>query len=155
MSAPAASTASTSSPRRAKSADRIDGAIQGVCMSGLTSGETLQLLTVLLSRADDDIGRECRTRRLFVPIQCLEIIPNKLLVETRRARSDTVRIRRPEARRVGCQHLVDERELARLVHTKFELRIGNNDAAAQGMLGGEVVDGDRGIPYPCRQRRSD
>ena len=33
MSAPAASTVRTSSPSRAKSADRIDGAIHGVCMA--------------------------------------------------------------------------------------------------------------------------
>jgi hypothetical protein len=35
MSAPAASTVVTSSPRRAKSAESIEGAIQGVCMSRL------------------------------------------------------------------------------------------------------------------------
>src|SRR6478609_5370380 len=33
MSAPAASTASTSAPSRAKSADRMEGAIQGVFMA--------------------------------------------------------------------------------------------------------------------------
>src|SRR5579863_1395539 len=103
-SAPAASTASTSSPRRAKSAERIEGAIQDGCTvtapegSKVGSGQTRERLAVLLARARNDLGRQARTRWPLVPRQALQIVAHELLVEARRACARGVAVLRPEAR---------------------------------------------------------
>src|SRR5262245_43129473 len=54
MSAPALNTASTSSPRRAKSADKMDGAIQG-CMAASVLHDAAPLVDELV-RFNDLLG---------------------------------------------------------------------------------------------------
>ena len=84
---------------------------------------------VLLARAPDDFGRQARPGRTLVPVERLEVVAHELLVEARRAASRRVGIRRPEARRVGRQRLVDQRQRAALVDAELELRVGDDDAA--------------------------
>src|SRR5579862_9360716 len=131
-SAPAASTASTSSPRRAKSADRIEGAIQAFAMgaksnrSASAGRQTRERLAVLVAGARDHLRRQLRPGGALVPGERLEVVAHVLLVEARRARADTVGIGGPEARGVRGEHLVDEREGAGLVDAELELGVGDD-----------------------------
>src|SRR5579871_4842748 len=116
MSAPAAMTASTSAPRRAKSADRIEGAIQGVGMrlsggrGGFGPGQARQRLAVLGAGARDDFRGQVGAGRLLVPVERLQVVAHELLVEARRARADAVGVGGPEARGVRRHDLVDQGE---------------------------------------------
>src|SRR5208282_5212766 len=106
-SAPASSTASTSAPRRAKSADRIEGAIHAADMGNSLRGEPRQCLAILGAAARYHFRRQSGPRRTLVPVERLEIIAHELLVEARRTRAGTVSVGRPEARGIRGQHLVD------------------------------------------------
>src|SRR5215469_1837695 len=109
-SAPASSTASTSSPSRAKSADRIDGAIHAgsmgtvyptpirLCLRASLTGETRQGFTVLFAGARDHLRGQLRTRRLLVPVERFQVVAHELLVEAGRADPYTVAVRGPKAR---------------------------------------------------------
>src|SRR5579862_8741398 len=106
-SAPASSTASTSAPRRAKSADRIEGAIHASAMCAvyprrvaggeLSGGEPGERLAVLLAGACDHLRRQLRPRGALVPVERLQVVAHVLLVEARRTRADAVGVGRPEA----------------------------------------------------------
>src|SRR5580693_10133952 len=137
-SAPASSTASTSAPSRAKSAESIEGAIHGddmwrVSFSCSRPGQPGERLAILSAGARDDVGRELRSRRALVPVERLEIVAHELLVEAWRALARAISIGGPEARGIRGEHLVDEREGARGVHTELELGVGDDDAALAGV----------------------
>src|SRR5882757_5772170 len=87
--APALSTASTSSPSRAKSAERMEGAIQGVCMASVYAGRPLAsepggLLQqhMLMDPAHTCANTE-QLRRSGQPRQRLEVIGARLLDDVR------------------------------------------------------------------------
>src|SRR2546422_4423171 len=62
----------------------------------------------------DDLRRQRRRRRVAVPLplllQAREVVAQRLLVEARLAPPWLVAVRRPEARRVGREDLVDRSE---------------------------------------------
>lgn len=53
--------------------------------------------------------------------------------------ADLVLVSGPEARAVGCEHFVDEHDLARLVEAELELGVGNDDAAFLGILASLLI----------------
>src|SRR6202521_1826527 len=154
-SAPAASTASTSAPSRAKSAERIDGAIQTGSMATVkpiaidrnSSCQARERFAVLFAGARNDLGRQFRSRRLLVPVEGLQVVAYELLVEARRAHTPAIAVRGPEARGVRRQHFVDERQPAVAVDTEFELGVGDDDAAAARVFGREAIQRERGVAY--------
>src|SRR5439155_7767501 len=70
--------------------------------------QPLVRLQIFVARPGDNFGRELGRRRRLVPLQCLEIIADELLVEAGLAAAGPVLIGRPETRRVGRQHFVNE-----------------------------------------------
>ena len=82
---------STSSPRRAKSAERIEGAIQGARHEASLpdrrwrAGQAGEGLAVLLAGARDHLGGQLRARRRLVPVERLQVVAHELLVVARRA----------------------------------------------------------------------
>jgi hypothetical protein len=71
---------------------------------------------------------------LFVPVQRFEIVAHELFVEGRRAAADTVRVDRPEARRIRRQSFVDERERTGRMDSELEFGVGDDDAALRGRV---------------------
>src|SRR3954449_1592438 len=61
---------------------------------------------VALARPGDDVVGDRRRRWLLVPAGARRPVAHVLLVEARLRAADLVRVGRPEARRVGRQHLV-------------------------------------------------
>ena len=63
-----------------------------------------------------------------------------------------VAVRRPEARRVGREHLVAEDDRAVGAAAELELRVGEDDPALARVRGAELVDGDREAAQLLEQR---
>ena len=107
--------------------------------------------------AGHDIVGQRRRRRLTVPARGLDPVAHDLLVEARRADADVVLLDVPEARRIGRQDLVDERDLA-VDEAELELGVGQDDAALAGVVAAGLVDADRELaqllrPRPARPAR--
>src|SRR5262245_1292418 len=126
---PRAIISPTSCSRRSRT-----GNLQGL------PGEATVGLEVLVTRARNDVWRQRRHGWLFVPANGFEVIAHELLVEAGLRTAGPVRIRRPIARRVRGHHLVDEKQLARLVHAELELGVGEDDAVRGGVRGAELVE---------------
>src|SRR5262245_226564 len=71
------------------------------------SRQPLVSFQVLCLRFCDDLARQHWPGRFLVPIERLEIIADKLLVETRLAFARFVFIGGPKARRIGSQQLIN------------------------------------------------
>lgn len=83
----------------------------------------------------NDFRRKHWTWRLTIETNAIQPVANKLLVEARLVLPRLVDVGGPEPRGIGCEHLVDEHEVAILVETPLELGVGQDDAAS----GSEVV----------------
>src|SRR3954452_7133907 len=95
---------------------------------------------------DHVVGQRGRGRRL-VPTRARSPVAHVLLVERGLARARRVSVGRPEARRIGREHLVAHHDPARLgVATELELRVGEDDPALACVLGGELLQLDRDTP---------
>src|SRR6202022_881324 len=94
-------------------------------------------LYVFLSGLLNHIGGEAWHRRLLVPADRFEVVADELFVEALLRPAGPVQIARPEARRIGRQHFVDQnnRALLRSVHetAELELGVGDDDAAVFGV----------------------
>src|SRR5580658_10068382 len=88
---------------------------------------------IFVARGRDDVGRESRSRGLFVPADSFEIIANVLLVEGGLRFAGRVLVGGPETRRVWRQRFVDPDQFA-IEQAEFELRVGDDDAAGGGVL---------------------
>src|SRR5579864_1936846 len=79
----------------------------------------------------DDARRQRRCWRIAVPAAGaalgVEMVAQRLLVETRLRPAGLVGIDRPEAQRVRRHHLVDQDDLAISIAAEFELGIGNDE----------------------------
>src|SRR4051794_30619185 len=111
------------------------------------AGDALVGLAVEGAGALDHVVGEGRRGRRLVPARARCPVAHVLLVEGGLARSGRVAVSRPEARRVGREHLVAHHDPARLrVTAELELRVGEDDPALAGVLCGELVEVDRDPP---------
>ena len=94
-----------------------------------------------------DLVWQRRHRRLLVPPDLFQVVAHELLVEARLPVARLVLGPRPEARRVGRQHFVDEhdigRRIARADQAELELRVGDDDALRLGVRRAPAVDFER------------
>src|SRR5579872_1385446 len=97
------------------------------------SGQSLVRLAIFSARSVDNIGRQRRSGRLLRPADTFEIVANKLLIKRWLGLSGLIRIRGPEARRIGSQCFVDPDEFVSN-EAEFEFRVGNDDATRGGVL---------------------
>ena len=79
----------------------------------------------------------------LVPAERLAVVADELLVERRLWAAGRVLVGGPEARGVGRERLVSEHELTVRVDAELELRVGDQDPALGGVVGGEAVELDR------------
>src|SRR4051794_18134579 len=98
--------------------------------------DQLVALDVARPRALDDLRRHLRSGRRLVPPGARGPVAHVLLVEARLAAAGLIALRRPVARRVRCQHLVADRQLAVVVEPELELRVGEDHAALARAVGG-------------------
>src|ERR1051325_113833 len=77
----------------------------------LTTGETTKRLNILCRTFFHHFLRQTRGRGSFVPVECLQIIAHKLLVEARRALPNRVIVFWPETGRIRCQTFVDQKKI--------------------------------------------
>ena len=57
-----------------------------------------------------------------------------------------IALQRPEAAGIGGEHLIAQHHVAVLIQTKLELGVSNDDAAAQGIRGALLVQGNGVVP---------
>src|SRR5436190_17882020 len=84
----------------------------------LLSSQSFVSLQVFGGRFGNDIRWQHQTRWSLVPIERFEVIADELLVKTGLALARLVLIRRPEARGIGSQHLINQDEFS-LEQTEF------------------------------------
>src|SRR5512132_1189178 len=92
------------------------------------AGDPLVSLPIGTCGPLDHAGREVRGRRLVIPPARIEPVPDVLLVERRLWGAGRVTVRRPETRRVRCEHLVHQDQIA-AGEPELELRVRHDDAA--------------------------
>src|SRR5687767_2373021 len=96
---------STISRTRASSCARIPSAFQ------LSARQAPERVEIFRARPLDHVLGQAGYGRLLVPLDRLEIVAHELLVEARLRAAGRVAVRRPEARRIGRHHLVDQDDL--------------------------------------------
>jgi len=96
-------------------------------------------LKILRCRFRDDIRRQHRTGRGFVPIKRFEIVADELFVEARLAATGLILVGRPETLGIRREHFVNQNEFA-VVQTELKFRVRNDDAAFAGVIAGEIVN---------------
>src|SRR5260370_3346034 len=99
------------------------------------SGELAVGFAVLGARGRHHILGKFRPRRLLVPTDPLEIVANKLFVVRRLGAAGLITFGRPKTRGVGGQRFVNPDEFV-ADQAKFELGVGEQDAARLGIGGG-------------------
>src|SRR6185369_17284094 len=114
------------------------------------SGQRGERLAVALRRRRDDVARQRRRRRLLVPWlavdgDLLEPVAYRLLVETRRRLPGDDALGGPEARRVGREDLVHQRQRAVLVEAELELGVGDDDPPRARERCGLDIETDRDV----------
>src|SRR5487761_1003549 len=102
------------------------------------SGQSLVRFAILGARSVNYIGWQRGRGRLFRPANAFEIVAHKLLVKRRLGFSGLVRIRGPEARRIGSQSFVDPDEFVSN-EAEFEFCVGNDDATRGGVFRGATI----------------
>ncbi len=93
------------------------------------AGDPLVRLLVARPRALHDLVGQRRRGRRLVPARPGRPVAHELLVEARLAAARLVAVGRPEARRVGGEHLVAEHDRAVRAAPELELRVGQDDPA--------------------------
>ena len=83
------------------------------------------------------------------------MIAHELFIEGRRTCARAPGVSGPEARGVGCDHFVDERQPSLGVEAELELGVGDDQSARTRVLGGEGVERERSVPDLRSQRVAD
>src|SRR5436309_16043019 len=121
----------------------------------LCSGDAAVGVTIAFTRRVHDLGRQCRWRRLAVPLSMLlqigEVIAERLLVEAWLAAPLLIAVRRPKTRGGGSQDLVDHDEVALRRRPEFEFRVGDDDAAFRGVVTAGLIQGQTGAAQSLRR----
>src|SRR5262249_18898921 len=107
-------------------------------------------LDVLLTGLVRYILRQSGRGRLLVPLDCFQIVANKLLVVRFLRPPRLVPVRRPEARRIGCQYFIRQNK-ALLCLPEFKFGIGDDDAAARGIVRRLLIDRQGQVAQLLRQ----
>src|SRR6516162_3630667 len=105
----------------------------------LAARQLAKCLEIFRRRLFDDFLRQTRRGRSLVPIERLQIIAHKLLVETWRALSYCVLVLRPEARGIRCQAFVDQKQIS-IDRAELKLRVCNDDSAPVGVLAASGIN---------------
>src|SRR2546427_2380783 len=95
-----------------------------------------------------------RCGRLLVPANFLQVITNVLLVERLLRPAGPILICRPQAGRVGSQHLIRQSD-AIACDPELKLGIGDNDPFAARVSGGLAVNLQADVPQFAAQLRAD
>src|SRR4029077_6040986 len=90
------------------------------------AGDALVALDVPRPRGVDDLVGQGRGRWALVPVEAVEVVPHRLLVERWWGGAGLPLVRGPEARRVRRQDLVGQHQLA-VDETELELGVGDED----------------------------
>ena len=108
----------------------------------LLAGQELISFLVLGNGLVDDI-----LRQIVVAVGIgLEPVADELLIERGLTVAGLIALQQPEAAGIGGEHLIAQHHVAVLIQTKLELGIGNDDAAAQGIRGALLVQGNGVVP---------
>src|SRR6266480_2744106 len=98
----------------------------------LATGQAAKRLNVFGRTFFDHFLRQTRSRGSLVPIECLQIIADKLFVEARRALPDRVLVLGPEARRIWCQTFVDQKQI--FIHSaELKFRVCDDNSTLVGV----------------------
>src|SRR5947208_3856134 len=107
-------------------------------------------LPIPLARRLHHLQRQRRRRGIAVPLplllQARQVVAQRLLVEARLRASRLVAVRRPEARRVGREDLVDHEEPPVRARAELELRVGDDDAARARVAPTRLLQREAGLP---------
>src|SRR6202163_4550426 len=111
----------------------------------LTAGGASIRLEIALAGGAHHAVRQRWRRGVAIPAAGatlgLEIIAQRLLVETRLRLSRFVDIRRPEPGTIGGHHLVDQDDAAAAIPAKFEFGVGNDNGLVAADFFAERIDG--------------
>src|SRR5580704_9914124 len=102
---------------------------------------------IFLACLADDLFRQYGSGRLLVPIECLQIVANVLLVKRKLRSSGKVSDSRPVAGRIRSQHLIGENQFV-TNETELELGVGEKQPLLLGKLGAALVNSQRQIAQP-------
>jgi hypothetical protein len=105
----------------------------------LATRQATERFEVFRRRFFDNILRQVRRWWSLVPIQRLQIIAYELFIEARRALADRVFIFRPEARRIGGQTLVDQKQFS-IDRAELEFRVRDDDSLLRRILAAARID---------------
>src|SRR5687767_11700139 len=116
----------------------------------ILTGQASVGITVLVGGLLDDLGSEGGGRRLAVPVGDREqVVADELLVKRRLRAARLIGFGIPEPRRVRSQRLIDQQKLWASIRAgngaELELGVRHNNAAACGIITGELVEGGGGI----------
>src|SRR3974390_345185 len=98
----------------------------------MLAGQLVEGLEILGLSSLDHIGREAWRRRLLIPVNVLEVIPNKLLIKRGLSPTRPPRRRIPEAGGIRCQYLVGKNDVV-ADSSKFEFRVCKYQATRFGV----------------------
>ena len=118
------------------------------------AGDAFVRLDVLLAGTSDHLRGQLGRGRLAVPAAGVQPIAHVLLIEALLRAPRRVTVRRPETRRVGRAHFVDQDEFA-LAESEFDLCVRDDDPAFQGYGRDPLVDGNGQFTEPFRETRAD
>ena len=90
------------------------------------AGKAIVGFEVFLRSACDNLGRQLRRRRLFVPLYCLEVITHVLFVKAGRALLEHIRL--GQKREESGEAFIDQHDFV-VEDSELELRIRNDDSA--------------------------
>src|SRR5688572_13155481 len=110
------------------------------------AGDPLVGVDVQLARPRDHVVGQRGGGRRLVPARAGRPVAHVLLVEARLTMPGLVAVGRPEARRVGGEHLVAEHDRAVGAAAELELRVGEDDPALARVRGAQLVYGYRQPP---------
>ena len=98
------------------------------------AGDAAIGIEIALAGGVDDGGGQRRRRGFAVPAAgaplSVEIVAQRLLVETGLRPAGLIGIRRPEPRTIGGHHLVDQDDAPVAIPAEFEFGVGDDDALA-------------------------
>ena len=101
--------------------------------------ESFHGFPILLGGFPDDLLRQRRCGGRLVPVEGFQVVAQELLVEAGLGASRAVVVLWPEAAGIGGEAFIDDNQLP-VADAEFELRVGDDDAAACGNLPCLAVD---------------
>src|SRR6185503_17565899 len=108
------------------------------------TGDAQERIQITLAGCANDVRRQGRRRSFAIPATratlVIEIVAKRLLVEARLRSPRRVMLGWPEARAVGREHFIDQRDATIAIATELELGVGDDDSAIRGDGAATFVD---------------